>query len=472
MSNPDRRSPAQRDGVTVRSGSLAVAMRGMTEAGRAVAVLLATTFVTAFVTVFATVFVTADAAAADDRSPSSVAPRTDQTPQASRAASNPAVPAPTSRPWVTQMRDLGREATPAEVAAWDIDVRPDFKGLPKGQGSVADGEQVWDAKCASCHGIFGESNEVFTPLVGGTTKEDISHGLVAGLHQGGPRTTLMKVSTISTLWDYINRAMPWNAPRTLKTDEVYAALAYMLNLGGIVDDDFVLSDQNIAEVQERMPNRDGMTKRHGLWAVDGKPDVKAVACMKDCSPLPSGVAAGGGRLPEHARDAHGNLADQQRLVGPLRGAVTVGDGAPPASFDAMRQQAAGLTPAALAKAASSGAGAGGTAGGAGPGGGAPGAAATEGAAGAAGAEAHPDATALLKSAGCTACHGVDARGIGPSMREIADKYAGRADRVEYLAGKIASGGQGVWGAIPMPPQAAVSGPDREVIARWLAEGLN
>ena len=73
---------------------------------------------------------------------------------------------------------IGRAATPKEVAAWDIDVRPDFKGLPTGSGSVAQGQDVWEAKCASCHGIFGESNEVFTPLVGGTT---------AGRHQDRPR---------------------------------------------------------------------------------------------------------------------------------------------------------------------------------------------------------------------------------------------------------------------------------------------
>ena len=74
-----------------------------------------------------------------------------------------------TKPW----HDLGRDATKAEVKAWDIDVRPDFKGLPKGAGSVALGEQVWEAQCASCHGSFGESNEVFTPIVGGTTKADI-----------------------------------------------------------------------------------------------------------------------------------------------------------------------------------------------------------------------------------------------------------------------------------------------------------
>ena len=77
---------------------------------------------------------------------------------------------------------LGRAATPKELAAWDIDVRPDFKGLPKGSGSVAKGQVVFEAKCASCHGVFGESNEVFAPLIGGTTKNDVKTGRVARLN--------------------------------------------------------------------------------------------------------------------------------------------------------------------------------------------------------------------------------------------------------------------------------------------------
>ena len=153
------------------------------------------------------------------------------------------------------LQGLGRAATPKELAAWDIDVRPDFKGLPKGSGSVSQGQDVWEGKCASCHGVFGESNEVFSPLVGGTTAKDIETGRVARLTDPGfpGRTTLMKVPTVSTLWDYINRAMPWNAPKTLKTDEVYAVTAFLLNLGGIVPDDFVLSDQTMAQAQARLP---------------------------------------------------------------------------------------------------------------------------------------------------------------------------------------------------------------------------
>src|SRR5687767_1407943 len=161
-------------------------------------------------------------------------------------------------PAVAQFPGVGRPATPAEIKAWDIDVRPDFKGLPAGSGSVQKGQKVWDDKCASCHGTFGESNEVFTPIVGGTTAEDIKRGRVKSLTAGEQRTTLMKLPTLSTLWDYINRAMPWNAPKTLTTEEVYAVVAYILNLGDIVPADFVLSDRNIAQVQQRLPNRNGM----------------------------------------------------------------------------------------------------------------------------------------------------------------------------------------------------------------------
>ena len=102
---------------------------------------------------------------------------------------------------------IGREATPAEVKAWDIDVRPDFAGLPKGRGNVDDGIELWETHCTSCHGSFGESNEVFTPIVGGTSADDIKTGHVKSLISGSSpqRTTLMKVATVSTLFDYIQR---------------------------------------------------------------------------------------------------------------------------------------------------------------------------------------------------------------------------------------------------------------------------
>ncbi len=160
----------------------------------------------------------------------------------------------------------------------------------------------------------------------------------------------MKVSTLSTLWDYINRAMPWSAPKSLKPDEVYAVTAYLLNLGGIVPDDLVLSDRNIAEVQKRLPNRNGVTTDHGLWpgasaakgglGNGGRPDVKAIACMKDCAPEPRVASF----LPDFARNQHGNLAEQNRLVGAQHGADTTWP--PPASLATARTAlAAPATPA-------------------------------------------------------------------------------------------------------------------------------
>ena len=209
---------------------------------------------------------------------------------------------------------IGRDATPGEVAAWNIDVRPDFKGLPEGSGTVAQGLGVWEARCASCHGVFGESNQTFSPLVGGTTADDIKTGRVVRLADPASpaRTTLMKLSSVSTLWDYINRAMPWNAPKSLKTDEVYAVTAYLLNLGGIVPDDLTLSDRNMADVQKLLPNRNGVTTDHGLWpgkglGNGGKPDVRAVACMKDCAAEPRATSF----LPDFARNQHGNLAERR-----------------------------------------------------------------------------------------------------------------------------------------------------------------
>jgi len=330
------------------------------------------------------------------------------------------------QPW----HEIGRDATPAEVKAWDIDVRPDFKGLPKGAGSVSLGEQVWEGKCASCHGTFGESNEVFTPIVGGTTKADIERGRVKNLEEGSTfpqKTTMMKVATVSTLWDYINRAMPWNAPKTLKTDEVYGVLAYILNLAEVVPADFTLSDQNIAEVQKRMPNRNGMVFYEPLWKVNGKGDVKNVACMKDC-PVEAGVRS---TLPDFARDAHGNILEQNRVIGPVRGADT--------TKPAPKSLPSGAAAAAPVVVAAAPAGAG-------------------------------DAKALLSANSCTACHGVANKIVGPGFNEIATKHKGRADLEAYLVGKIKNGGSGVYGAIPMPAQPQVKDADAQAIARWIASG--
>ena len=320
-------------------------------------------------------------------------------------------------------KGIGREATPAEVRAWDIDVRPDFKGLPKGSGNVGRGQDLFEEKCASCHGSFGESNEVFTPLIGGTTAEDIKNGRVGGFVKGDipQRTTFTKVATLSTVWDYIYRAMPWTSPKSLKPDDVYAITAYFLNLAEIVPADFTLSDQNIAEVQKKMPNRLGMTTDHGMWpgapakkgglGNGGVPDTRNVACMKNCK---SEVQIGS-TLPDYARTAHGELADQNRSFGPVRGTRTLG-----------------------------------------------------------GEAARPAATnpnlELATRNGCMACHGVNSKIVGPGYNEVLVRYKDQPDAEARLIAKVKAGGQGVWGSVPMPPNSHLKDEDIKTLVQWIMSG--
>jgi S-disulfanyl-L-cysteine oxidoreductase SoxD len=322
--------------------------------------------------------------------------------------------------------NIGRPATPAEIKAWDIDVRPDFLGLPKGSGTAAKGTDIWEAKCASCHGSFGEANNIFSPLIGGTTKNDIKTGRVASLTDNSypGRTTIMKFATLSTLWDYINRAMPWNQPKSMSADEVYAVLAYMLHTADVIPENYVLSHETMAQAQQLLPNRNGMTNNHALWpgtefkgAV--KPDVMAKRCMNNCGDNPAISST----LPEYARDAHGNLSEQNRLVGPQRGQNT-------------DRQSKSTTVVSVPLTTAS-----------------------------ANLKAK-DVSKILSENNCTACHGMESKLVGPSFKDIAAKY-GKKSATAYLEDKIKKGGSGVWGAIPMPEQR-ISDDDAKVVARWLA----
>ncbi|EKF7416842.1 TPA: cytochrome c [Pseudomonas aeruginosa] len=222
---------------------------------------------------------------------------------------------------------IGRPATAGEVKAWDIDVRPDLLGLPPGQGSVTTGKEVFTAKCAACHGMAGESDALYTPLIGGTTLADMDSGQVAALAQSSPfdRRLFMKVATISTLFDYVQRAMPWTQPKTLKADEVYAVTAYLLHLQGVVAADFILTAQNMAEVQQRLPNRNGMLTDHGMWpgaaateggiGNGGKWDAQGSSCQQNCA-VEGEVKRD---MPAMLRKAAGAPTEQNRDYGPVRG---------------------------------------------------------------------------------------------------------------------------------------------------------
>ncbi|MGI9483774.1 MAG: c-type cytochrome [Hyphomicrobiales bacterium] len=138
---------------------------------------------------------------------------------------------------------LGRDARPEEIKAWDIDVRPDGQGLPEGKGSVAEGEEAFIEKCAACHGEFGEGIDRWPVLAGGQDS----------LASEDPVKTIGSYwPYLSTVYDYVYRAMPFGDAQSLTPDETYALVAYILNMNDIVEDDFVLSHENFASI--KMPN--------------------------------------------------------------------------------------------------------------------------------------------------------------------------------------------------------------------------
>jgi mono/diheme cytochrome c family protein len=164
---------------------------------------------------------------------------------------------------------IGHAASAAEIAGWDIDVRPDGQGAPLGHGSVKDGEKVYMEKCAGCHGEFGESAGRWPALAQGK-------GTLAS--NDPVKTVGSYFPYLSSVFDYIRRAMPFGDAESLSNDELYAVTAYVLNLNDIVDDKFVLSKETWAKV--KMPNQGGFfdddreKAERAFW--NAKP------CMKDC----------------------------------------------------------------------------------------------------------------------------------------------------------------------------------------------
>ncbi len=159
---------------------------------------------------------------------------------------------------------MGDHAAPEVIAGWDIDIRPDGMGLPPGSGSVEDGEGLYEEKCASCHGAFGEGEGQWPKLAGGDgTLTDARPTKSVGSYW----------PYASTLWDYIHRAMPFASPQSLEDDEVYAITAYVLYLNDIVEDDFVLTKENFTTI--KMPNQDS-------FYVDDRPDTNNTRCMENC----------------------------------------------------------------------------------------------------------------------------------------------------------------------------------------------
>ena len=164
---------------------------------------------------------------------------------------------------------LGRVALPEEVSAWDLDISPDGTGLPSGQGSVLDGEELFSSYCAVCHGEFAEGVGNWPKLSGG---EDT-------LADDDPLKTVGSYwPYLSTTFDYVRRSMPFGNAQSLTDDEVYAIVAYILYSNYLVDEDFVLNSDNFLDVD--MPNSDGFIvddraeAEYPIWSLE--------PCMSDC----------------------------------------------------------------------------------------------------------------------------------------------------------------------------------------------
>ena len=147
-------------------------------------------------------------------------------------------------PITREAPNLGRVATPAEVAAWDVSIPPDGRGLPPGWGTSAQGAIVFEQKCQSCHGEKG-AGQPNDRLVGG-------HGTLGS--KSPVRTVGSYWPYATTLFDYIRRAMPYTQSHSLSDDEVYAVTAYLLYLNGIAGESDVMNAETLPKV--RMPNRD------------------------------------------------------------------------------------------------------------------------------------------------------------------------------------------------------------------------
>ena len=158
---------------------------------------------------------------------------------------------------------IGRAATPAEIAGWNIDIDRYGNNLPPGSGSVSRGHEIFDQQCSACHGAKGEGG-IGDQLAGG-------QGTLAS--KKPIRTVGSYWPYAPTLFDYIRRAMPQNAPQSLSNEDVYAVSAYILNLNGLLAADATLDARTLAAI--KMPNR-------SMFVDDPRPDVKNPACMTGC----------------------------------------------------------------------------------------------------------------------------------------------------------------------------------------------
>jgi len=164
---------------------------------------------------------------------------------------------------LAQTYQIGRKTTEAQIAPWVIDAFPSGAGLPAGKGTVGEGRKLYETRCAACHGMKGEGT-LADRLVGGMDT----------LKSGRPVKTVGSYwPYATTLYDYVNRAMPYDSPQSFTPNEVYSVVAYVLHMNGIVGADATLDAATLPKV--KMPNSAGFT-------TDPRPDVSNIPCTRDC----------------------------------------------------------------------------------------------------------------------------------------------------------------------------------------------
>lgn len=198
---------------------------------------------------------------------------------------------------------FGRRATPNEIKAWDVDALPDGTGLPEGEGSVEEGDELYEAQCASCHGEFGAGGKGYPQLTGGNQSKDengvvktLKNQRVYGKTDAPKRTIGTYWPKATTLFTYIRDAMPYAHPKSLTSNETYAITAYLLAQNGIkiageeMDEEYVLDKEKLIKVV--LPNNNGFYPN--IDGPEGPENVRAffadraknigagVRCMSDC----------------------------------------------------------------------------------------------------------------------------------------------------------------------------------------------
>lgn len=360
----------------------------------------------------------AEPVAEADAAPTDPAPAT----EAVETAAEPADEAPAAETAAADPAPLGlgRPALPEEIDAWDVAVLPDGTGLPEGSGDVETGESVFADNCASCHGDFAEGLDSWPVLAGGT----------------GTLTDPRPVKTVGSYWphlstvfDYVHRSMPFGGAQTLSADDTYAITAFLLYSNGMVEDDFVLSNENFTEIV--MPNADGFYPDDR--AATEYPLFSAEPCMENCRTAVPEVTKRAVEINVTPEDPDGKPAGTL----PVISLASTEETAPPEAAAPRATETAEVAPEPTAEPVAEPA--------------AEAAAETAVEAPAAGA-----ADLTLVAAGeavfkkCSACHKVGAgakNAVGPALNGIVDAAMGQAEGFKYsntLAEMGAAGG--VWDA--------------------------